>query len=332
VVELRVLNGVGRALGDAKARDTVLEALTEQGRLLVGADSLALYLIPSSALLDEQSRQASDQALVLVRQSAGGAREDGLDLALWSLRNERVLRIEDAPRRAPGYGISASSSTPYSWLGVPLDVAGVTQGVLGAVSRRKEAFTEQHEELLGALGRQSIAALEAVRLFEMATVDGLTGLLTARHLKQRLGEEFERACPTLRPLSVIMIDVDRFKSVNDQYGHETGNEVLCFLAEVIVGRLRESDVAARYGGEEFTILLPGTPLQGALDVAERLRTAIESTPVVTSAGTLQITASFGVATFPSVPAMESGEALVAAADHALYRSKREGRNRVTGAG
>jgi diguanylate cyclase (GGDEF)-like protein len=242
--------------------------------------------------------------------------------------NERNLRLENVARRAGAYGIDVSGVAPASWLGVPLEVDGRLQGVLSAASVRPAAFSEQHEELLGALGRLAVTALNNVRLFEMATIDALTGLLSARPLRERLAEEFEQARAADRPLSVVMIDVDRFKSVNDEFGHEVGNEVLRHLARVLSTRLRETDLAARYGGEEFTVLLPGTPAPSALEVAERLRVAVESNPAETTAGSLKVTVSVGIATYPNL-CVESSEALVAAADAALYESKRSGRNRVT---
>jgi diguanylate cyclase (GGDEF)-like protein len=326
VIELRVLNAVGRALADAKSRDAVLHALAERGRTLFGADSLVLYATPGSVLSDESGADSAIESLG--GNGSGGAGQDGRRLAEWCAANERTLRLESVTRRAGAYGIEISETPPESWIGVPLAIEGRTQGVLSAASARRAAFAEQHEELLGALGRQAMVALHNVRLVELATVDSLTGLVSARHLRERLAEEFDVARATGRPLSVVMLDVDRFKSVNDDYGHEVGNEILRYLAKVMVGKLRETDIAARYGGEEFTVLLPATPAARAVDVAERLRAAFDTFPAETSVGPLAITVSVGVATYPGMR-VATGEALMAAADAALYESKRAGRNRVT---
>lgn len=129
-------------------------------------------------------------------------------------------------------------------------------------------------------------------------------------------------------MGVLMFDIDFFKKVNDTYGHEVGNEVLQYLSKLVRSKLRDTDIAGRYGGEEFIVILPQTPVKGALDVAERLRRHIAARPVPTTAGELPITASFGVAYLP-MPGVTTPDKLVEVADQALYASKRNGRNRVT---
>jgi diguanylate cyclase (GGDEF)-like protein len=329
VVELRVLNAVGRALADAPSREAVIAALVERGRALFGADTLALHVSAGSGLAGDAIREADGRPLVPASSVlSDGVGLDVYPLAEWCARNERSLRLDRVSVSAAAYGIDVPGAPAVSWLGVPLETGGRTEGVLSVASARASAFSEQHEELLGALGRQAVTALRSVLLHEIATVDALTGLLTSRHLRERLSEEFARARASGRPLGVVMLDIDRFKEVNDTYGHEIGNEVLRHLARLVVGKLRETDIAARYGGEEFTILLPGTPAPAAAEVAERLRVAVEATPAETLVGPLTITASFGIATFPNVDAA-SGDDLLAAADAALYESKRAGRNRLT---
>jgi len=134
---------------------------------------------------------------------------------------------------------------------------------------------------------------------------------------------FQRYC---RPLSVLMIDIDHFKTVNDRYGHAVGDEVLKQFAAVLGETVRENDTAGRWGGEEFAIVLGGTDLAGGLRLAERARAALEARPVVLSDGTrIDVTASFGAAAFPDVP---ERDLLLEAADSALYQAKRAGKNRV----
>ncbi len=159
-----------------------------------------------------------------------------------------------------------------------------------------------------------------------ALTDALTGLHNRRHL-DHLGEElFDEARQEKTSLSVIMLDIDRYKSVNDKYGHGVGDEVLRVFANRILGHSRSGDHINRYGGEEFTVLLPGTPLSKAFRMAENLRGMIAAEPfVLREVGTLHLTMSLGVA---SLDQDESFAALLRRADKALYRAKEAGRNRV----
>ena len=128
------------------------------------------------------------------------------------------------------------------------------------------------------------------------------------------------------PLSIIMIDIDHFKEVNDKYGHAVGDEVICTIARVIIGRVRETDIQGRVGGEEFAIILPDTDIKGARSLAEEIRQALESTDIVVDDVTINITASFGVATFKSDK--DDIRSIVKRSDVALYRAKEAGRNIV----
>ena len=160
-------------------------------------------------------------------------------------------------------------------------------------------------------------------LAALATTDGLTGLLNQRVFAERLAEEFLRARRYGEPLSLIVLDVDRFKSYNDSFGHLAGNGVLRELAEVLRGHARETDLVARFGGEEFALILPHTEAAEAVTLAERLRAALEE---AAWSAPYQITASLGVCAL--TPEMADADALVACADAAMYRAKAGGRNRV----
>ncbi|NPU91468.1 MAG: sensor domain-containing diguanylate cyclase [Gammaproteobacteria bacterium] len=167
----------------------------------------------------------------------------------------------------------------------------------------------------------------AMKKLEMVSrVDGLTQLFNRSHWQSRLVEEFSRAGRYQSPLTLIMFDLDHFKSVNDTHGHLGGDAVLVQVASLIKSALRDSDIAGRYGGEEFGILLTSTPLDGARVVAERLRASIESSPVPFEKAQIPVTASLGIAQFN--PTIHDPEELIAHADAALYEAKAKGRNRV----
>jgi diguanylate cyclase (GGDEF)-like protein len=167
------------------------------------------------------------------------------------------------------------------------------------------------------------------KLERLAVTDGLTGLYNHRRFQEGLAGELLRAQRTSRPISVLMIDVDLFKRVNDAMGHPAGDELLRQLALVLGEGLRVTDLLARYGGEEFAVLLPETSRSEALAVAERMRSAVEARVNMGSPWTQKVTISIGVATFPEDG--KSAEGVLGAADQALYAAKRSGRNKVLSA-
>jgi diguanylate cyclase (GGDEF)-like protein len=164
------------------------------------------------------------------------------------------------------------------------------------------------------------------RLRRLSTTDGLTGLFNRRHLDETLTTELERALRYNAPLSIMMFDVDHFKRFNDEHGHDQGDRVLQAIAQSLQEHVRKVDVPCRYGGEEFLAILPGTNQAGAIIVSERLRHAIEQMEV----DGLNVTISIGVASVPELD-VRSSATLVEAADSALYRAKRAGRNQVIAA-
>lgn len=211
--------------------------------------------------------------------------------------------------------------------GSDIDFVGVI-----SIARRGREFSEQERDLFAYLAGQATLSIENVDLHEtiqeQAITDELTGLFNVRQFHSRLDNEIERATRFGTPLSLVMLDIDKFKSVNDTYGHQQGDRVLVEVARVLRRLSRDVDLPARYGGEEMAVVLPQTDLGGAELGAERMRAAIEGMQIqrLDGGGLLPITASFGVASFPSQATDKM--ALIAAADAALYRAKRGGRNRV----
>ena len=208
----------------------------------------------------------------------------------------------------------------------PLILAGAVVGVLevGAAT----APDDDVERVLAALLSTAAAGLESARLHrtarEQAEVDALTRLPNRRRLEEDLAAAWQQSRDDSRPCSFVMVDLDHFKSLNDTHGHPVGDMVLRSAASAVAANLREHDTAYRYGGEEFAVLLRETDLEAALDVAERLRTAVAAVKV--PGRPVRVTASLGVATVEQ--GMSDPAALVAAADRALYRAKRGGRDRV----
>ncbi|HET7550401.1 MAG TPA: diguanylate cyclase [Gemmatimonadaceae bacterium] len=175
--------------------------------------------------------------------------------------------------------------------------------------------------------RERDLATANAKLTRIAVTDGLTGLYNRRHLEQRLREMFDHSLRLHEPLAVVMFDLDHFKSINDTFGHQAGDEVLRDLATLLRQAVREIDRIGRYGGEEFMAILPGTVLDAAVTFAERARQEVEEHLFRCAAGTLRCTLSCGVAAWPH-PRIRHREDLVKAADDALYVAKALGRNKV----
>src|SRR3954451_287498 len=221
----------------------------------------------------------------------------------------------------------------------PLHGADGPSAVLGLVSvaRRDREFTPSERDLFGYLAAQAAVSIENVGLHEtvqrQAVTDELTGLYNHRRFQEAIESEAERAKRFGQNLGLVMLDIDDFKQVNDSYGHQQGDRVLAEVARILKDSSREIDAPARYGGEELAVVLPGTDIEGAFNLAERVRHEIEGLriPLPDGNGSLQVTASLGVAS-STASDHEEPRALLARADAALYEAKRSGKNKVVRAG
>src|SRR6185312_6482127 len=185
------------------------------------------------------------------------------------------------------------------------------------IKRLQEQLEEREKDLMEA----------NERLKHMSMTDALTGLDNRRHLEERLTEMFEHAKRLNEPFSCVMCDLDKFKSVNDTYGHQAGDAVLRQLAQLLREQAREIDRVGRYGGEEFMLILPGASADAAVTFAERVRKAVAGRTFSFAGAVIRRTMSCGVAAWPH-PGIPDTAALVRAADDALYAAKAQGRNRV----
>lgn len=201
---------------------------------------------------------------------------------------------------------------------------------MGSMSQKSSSLqeTSQRKQLeCPKCGLYSPLADELLSLRAQVITDPLTGLFNLRHFRTALDIEMERTIRTSVPTTLMMIDLDHFKHVNDQWGHEAGNQVLKITARLICKATRQLDIQCRYGGEEFVVILPSTSLLLASQVAERLREMIEQAEVVVDESVLRVTASIGLSVYlPNEVADAS--CLIKKADECLYQAKTEGRNRV----
>ncbi len=245
-----------------------------------------------------------------------------------AVRGEPVVANRAPGGDEPDHSFLASDAC--SGVSLPLAYQGELLGVLTLESLREQAFSPQDVLTLKTLADQLAIALHNARAYqnavEEAITDGLTGLKTHRYFMEALERELGRSHRSGRPFAVVMMDLDRFKLVNDQNGHLEGDRVLRLVAKLLGDQLRQSSVLARYGGDEFSMLLPDTTEEEAQRAAERLRNAIEKEP---SLATRHVTASFGIAVYPQHGA--TYQAILQMADMGMYVAKHAQGNRVCGA-
>ncbi len=282
-----------------------------------------------------------EAGVVLVKEGGGGGPRPGTPFAVLEGDLAHAARTHAPVRREPGEPNRPDlASRDERWergyasyrTVIPLvDPHGETTGLLAFWGMAPPA--EQGVALL-----QAIAPLLALQLRQAddlehyrarASVDPLTGLANRAALDDRMLEERARFDRYRRPVSLLVVDLDRFKAVNDTHGHEAGDAILRGVAEVIRGAIRDVDFAARFGGEELVVLLPETLLHAAAEVAERIRAAVASSPAVVEGVPIPVTASIGVSACPECA--EDPDDLFVSADQALYAAKEGGRNRVVAA-
>ncbi len=192
------------------------------------------------------------------------------------------------------------------------------------------AVPEKEREKVSILAQQFVLALSRIRLYQqveqLSITDSLTQVQTRRYFMDRFEEEMLRAEEQNKPLSLLMVDVDHFKSFNDGYGHLVGDQILREMGAILKDTMREIDFVGRYGGEEFCVVLTDTDAEGAYNAAERIRQKVEETKIQTYEAVVNATVSVGASTFPK-DAVRADD-LVDKADRALYEAKKEGRNRA----
>jgi len=309
------LAGAMRTVGDSLASNLDRDALL---RILLKTALEGLGAVGARAVLGGRSGEKEE------RVQEGDLRgADGV-----------LAQVEAAVRGTASAG--SVQLDGVSALAHPL-AGGRDGGALGVLSvvRGDRAFSEGERELFGYLAGQAAVSLENLDLHErvqrQAVTDGLTGLYNHRRFHEAVVFETERSKRFGDSLALVMLDIDNFKKINDAHGHPQGDQVLREVADVLRRCSREIDSAARYGGEELALLLPGTDLSGAFQLAERLRREIADMRLHTAAGNgagaLKVTASLGVAACVAGPD-EGARELIAAADRALYEAKRSGKNKT----
>jgi diguanylate cyclase (GGDEF)-like protein len=334
VDELQALNEIGRALTSTLELPEVLRLVMGRAKDLLRVARFSLLLVDEKTheLRFEVASGPGSEKLASLRMPMG----DGI--AGWVALEGQPVLVQDVksdPRFAPRFDAISGHET-RSVLAVPLVSKGRVLGVIEVISGAGEReLTPEDLLTVRTLADHAAIAIENAQAFErireLTIVDDHTGLYNARHLHRVLDTEVVRSERYGRPFSLVFIDLDRFKQVNDTHGHQAGSGVLREVGEVIRTVLRETDIATRYGGDEFVILLPEADRAQAVRVAERLRAAIGGQVFLADRGlAVRVTASLGVATWP-LDGRKADE-LLGRADAAMYNVKGASRNAVAHAG
>lgn len=327
--ELAIINEVTKTvsfMGDlGKTLDAILsrgvQALYAQRGSLFMLDDRYEDLVEKSCIYGVEGEAKLDEKLIESFKSgkgvAGEVFNSGKAKLITNIRKEKAYESKDGD--------------PYSlksMICVPLMIRDNPIGVMNIVNKQSGRFNNDDLQIALTMANQAAVVIEKARLYNLATVDGLTGLVVRRHFQSKMEEEFRRARRYNKPLSYLMTDIDHFKKFNDTYGHQTGDAVLREVAKIVRKSVRETDIAARYGGEEFCVILPETEPEGAVQFAERLRQSVEAATFIGAQGEeLKVTISIGVSSIPFTNP-ETADDMIKLADDSLYVCKKNGRNRV----
>ncbi|MBI5026218.1 MAG: diguanylate cyclase [Nitrospirae bacterium] len=317
----KALHAVSIDLGSSLKLNEVAERLVNFALSVAPSSAAALFIIEDGRLkvMSEQGLELKDAIFP----------HEGT-LFEWILKNKQMLIFSDikGDRKLSVYPFNLSSTRTF--LGIPILYEKKILGILSIASTEPNLLSSYDVLLLQIVCNQAAVSITNAKLHkeveDLAITDGLTGLFNHRYFQEKLAQEFRRLERIPDALSLMLIDIDHFKKVNDTYGHPAGDAVLKGIASILRTTFRDIDILARYGGEEFAAVLIGTDIKGAEKMAERLRIHVMERPFHVDKNELRITLSIGVASYPHDS--KKKDELIEKADQALYFAKRSGRNNV----
>ena len=265
VRELAIINEVTQAVSFMGDLGKTLDAIVSRGVQVLNAQRGSIFL------LDEKYEELVEKSVIYgvngeikidndLRNQfksgkgiAGEVFNSGKPRLIQNIRKDKSFEFRDSER-----------DNLKSMICVPLVINDIPIGVMNVVNRVEGRFNNDDLQTALTMANQAAVVIEKARLYNLATIDGLTGLVVRRHFQAKIEEEFRRARRYDKPLSYLMTDIDHFKKFNDTYGHQTGDMVLREVAKIVIKSVRDTDIAARYGGEEFAVILPETEPDGAM--------------------------------------------------------------------
>jgi len=317
---LMVMESAWNATDRKSAMTLFLSRLAQR----LGAEECLIYLPGNGGLTFERAYGTGtlDNLEVFDHQENHALIEQVLTSAAPLIDNSFVREI-----RVP---FSSRTTFIRSILCYPLQHRGDRVGALEVINKKDGQFGKKDVDFLHMLSKPLALALEGVRMFDsteqLTITDDLTKLYNYRYLMQYLTGEVKRCLRYKKKVSLLFIDVDGFKRINDTFGHLSGSRALAEIGQVLRGILRETDVIGRYGGDEFVVVLPETPLNGALVIAERIRKKIEDYEFIARDEKVRLTVSLGIANLPKHSLTAVG--LIKKADAAMYRAKELSKNTI----
>jgi len=319
----QIANAFNLSLTLADLLESIVHAA---GDLVRGADHVLLYLADEGSLQLELRKVWRRSGAATIKEKRGDAFDQ------WVMRQGQPLLVEEAGRdfRFPEGAAEKAGRAFGSLLVVPLITEHRFLGVLRLESAAAHGLGPDDLRLIRILGDLASLGIENSHLYtrmaQLAVTDDLTGLAVREHFEKKLSDELVRAGKAKAPLSILLIDIDRFKVYNDSLGHSAGDKLIRGIGALLLQVRRPGDLAGRFGGEEFVCLYPGILKQEAVRRAEQIRVRVEATPIELRREVTRITVSIGVAGFPKDGL--TAEALLQAADRRLYQAKAQGRNQV----
>ncbi|MGE5416054.1 MAG: diguanylate cyclase [Acidobacteriota bacterium] len=323
----KMLNDFSRALGRSLDANILIETITTLAPELIGAETCELGILNEDGITLSRVFPADMPAGNALSMHSD---DDSSMAELWQFLGSGSPRLIET-RQVTAAWSSPLKESGITWVMlVPLVLVETRLGVLILTSTKPQnVFTKRDLNLAESLGRLTAMAIQNAKLFEhsqhLANTDGLTGLNNRRHFYDLAGQEIGKARRYQMPLSLIMLDIDFFKRVNDTYGHTCGDDVLRNVADCVQANIRTVDIHGRYGGEEFVVLLPFTTAEQACILAGRLRARVAEIATLSEQDTINVTISLGVAGYHH-DGTDSLEELLKRADEALYSAKSNGRN------
>ncbi len=330
--ELDFFDTISKTMTSVLDLDNMISEIMKKAKRLIRADSWSVFLIDDTTgdLVLEKTSHKSEHA---------GRREKfrlkrGEGIAGWVAQEGMPIVLPDVSqdKRYVAKREHDSSLEAESLICVPIRSKGNILGVFEIIKKTSSgSFTKDDLALFLRLVDHAAIAIEMTTVYqkmaEISVTDDLTKLFNTRYLNRTLELEINRSNRHRTSLSLIFMDIDHFKGINDNYGHLIGSKLLVEIGQILIQCLRTIDIVARYGGDEFVMALPQTPPTAALNIAERIRKAVEQNIFLKKEGySLHMTASFGVASYPE--SAKSKEDLLRLADEAMYRVKNQTRNGV----
>lgn len=328
VRELAIINEISQAVSYMGDLGKTIDAILSRSVQVLNAERGSLFLLDDNyEELNESAAVFGVQGEVNIDEQLKGQFKGGKGIAGEVFSSGKPRLIQNVRKDKSFTFRDTDRDKMRSLICVPLMIKDSAIGVMNIVNRREGLFNNEDLQTALTMANQAAVVIEKARLFNLATIDGLTGLVVHRHFQAKMAEEFRRARRYNKPLAYMMTDIDHFKKFNDTWGHQTGDMVLREVAKIVRDNARDTDTAARYGGEEFGVILPETDYEGAMLLAERVRSSVENAVFSGPQGGLKVTLSVGVSSIPRLQP-ESALEMIKFADDALYVCKRNGRNRI----